>query len=212
MSDCTFCDELSTGEPPSALAGDEERLAWLSQQWAILPSLGPVSPLHLLVVPRRHCTFALAAADAVPTIDAVAQAARERFSSDVDVLVFEHANAASGCGVVHAHAHVVTVPRNVEVRGIFGRESSHRLRSLNDIEELRQELSWCKVAGASSAAISVRLPSQTGRRAVAAANGVTFDTDWKAYTHRPWFESSRRAAFELADVLRRSACLARPAA
>jgi diadenosine tetraphosphate (Ap4A) HIT family hydrolase len=188
---------------PSGVPGD--RLEWLGAEWALAPSLGPVSPVHILLLPREHRACALTCTGALTLVEKLGRALRTAIAPQHDALLFEHANSTTGCGILHAHVHLVAVPSGFDATDVFGSMSAKRIESLAALLGEERELSWSSdTRGGLFAAVDVRLPSQTGRRAVAAANSARFDTDWKTYTHSPWFEGSRRVSQQLAATLRRS--------
>jgi hypothetical protein len=160
--------------------------------------------MHLLLIPKRHVTFALSeagASDVVTRVHALAQAAypAER------VIAFEHANSPTGCGVLHAHVHIAVVPTSFDRDSVFAQVPARSVATLQSLVGIERELSWVRDGSELRATDPGRIASQTARRAVARANAVTFSDDWKTYTHLPWFESSRRTAEEIAQVLRSEA-------
>jgi diadenosine tetraphosphate (Ap4A) HIT family hydrolase len=214
--DCGLCDELSEGTMPSQLRDrGQRRLNWLDDDWALFASLGPVSPVHLLLAPCAHATFSLQRPGALALIERLTSTLRELEPLGRRFVLFEHANSARGCGVTHAHVHALTVPRSIRTQDLFGPFGGTPMPGLSEIAAERSELFWwTTLDGAPRATVDVSMPSQWARRAAGMANDVAFDTDWKAYTHMAWFESSCRVADEIASMLRAPSCLApaRPAA
>jgi diadenosine tetraphosphate (Ap4A) HIT family hydrolase len=212
MSNCSLCLELRTGLAPVA-AGVDTRIERINDDWVLFPSLGPVSPMHIIVMPRAHHTFSLRSDGAAQILAATSSALKEIVAPDSRLLMFEHANSSTGCGVLHAHVHAVTVPHDFDTESLFGNAVPTRCGLLGDLSGELLELFWCfESEDGLWAALDARLPSQTARRAVGAANSISFNADWKIYTHGPWFESSHRVARSLATMLRRSAWPAKPAA
>ena len=113
---CCFCTELSGRSGDFASIYPEitkGRFVHQTPGFVVFPSLGQLSPGHLLIVPRLHVkSFAAlptALRDEAVQVFAWAVSAVERqFSAPV---CFEHGSAeaaeSGGCGIVHAHLHVV---------------------------------------------------------------------------------------------------------
>src|SRR4051794_15575331 len=117
--DCLICGQIS-GSPErdliySLLGGRYQRPVLLeSRSFAVMPSVGPLVPGHVLICPRRH-----ARSFAVLTAAETAEAALmlrtvERRLLDVfggPVQFFEHGSAPVGtavaCSVEHAHVHAL---------------------------------------------------------------------------------------------------------
>lgn len=120
---CCFCDELSGGHENQykAIYGREapSRLLWRTTNFAVVPSLGALVQDYLLVIPFSHVT----------SIRELGVSARQELASTVGQLracledgarrtvIFEHGNpvgaTSGGCGIVHAHLHVVPIKRQV---------------------------------------------------------------------------------------------------
>jgi len=135
------------------------------------------------------------------TIETAIAVWSQRFPSFV---VFEHANAATGCGITHAHVHFVNV--QAEARAAFREAASPSpLLSLSLLSDDRRELFW-SVDSLGNAFVDTSGPfrSQFARRAIAKLGGVEFSTDWKAYTHEAWYRSSASAARTFAVDLRQA--------
>jgi diadenosine tetraphosphate (Ap4A) HIT family hydrolase len=117
---CDFCNELSGvggGEFARRHPAIDSRTVWASPELAALPTLGPLTRGHALIVPRAHFTAcASMPASLKRQVEnlVLAFATRER-AAGRDLLWFEHGSAApgssGGCGIVHAHLHVLPTPR-----------------------------------------------------------------------------------------------------
>jgi len=121
---CEFCREF-VGHPGHEFhrryAGIlESRIVWKSASHILLPSLGQLSPGHVLLLPWRHVS---SFAELTPIEEAEAESALEglrRFlgSAFGKPLIFEHGlppdASSGGCGVIHAHTHIVPIEREVQ--------------------------------------------------------------------------------------------------
>lgn len=111
---CDLCKELG-----AAVAHVEGRPRWESLEFVVMPTIGPLSPGHVLLMPCRHVTsFAeLSTSETVSAIRVSSElesALERRFGPTI---AFEHGSMnvsdAGGCGIDHAHMHFVPVSRRV---------------------------------------------------------------------------------------------------
>jgi hypothetical protein len=122
MSDCQLCravlgfgDEEFTRRYPMA----PPRLVRLAdERVALMPSVGSLGQLHALVLPTEHArsTAGVAAHPRRALWAAVTRLRTQLARSGGSSVVFEHGlppRGGRGCGVDHAHAHVVTIPPGV---------------------------------------------------------------------------------------------------
>jgi len=112
MTNCRMCSNLGIHTP----ADDWDKPLLESENFAALPSLGALVEGWLLLVPRRH--FISVGALPQPLLREMEEMKRLLCSAVEEnygqACIFEHgpskANCAVGCGVDHAHLHVVPVP------------------------------------------------------------------------------------------------------
>jgi diadenosine tetraphosphate (Ap4A) HIT family hydrolase len=122
--ECCLCGQIR-GDPRNDLVArllPEEpyrrRVMLESRSFAVLPSLGPLAPGHVLLCPRHHVgSFAQvdAALHAEYCEIKATLVARLRAMYEGEITIFEHGMAADRgrmvCTVDHAHLHVVPLPR-----------------------------------------------------------------------------------------------------
>jgi len=197
---CDLCDELAgRGAPEQVRAAGGRQIHWISRSFAMLPSLGPVSSIHLLLVPRTHQTLALANGG----VDDVAPVIARWRAYHRNSVVFEHGNAASGCGVHHAHVHLVTLGLPASAHQLFPDLDLAKHTALKTIADEQQETFWC-IAGDGDvwACHQSGLRSQYARHRVAIHNRVPFCSDWRQHNHVPWFQTGVAAARDWATESR----------
>lgn len=121
---CSFCAELR-GEPegslwpPPAHLPKGPRIVAEGPRYVALPSLGPIVPGHMLIVPRSHCQSMSAAIGSIRNeLIAFAHQVSDAMETAYgqNPLLFEH-GAAEGslckpCTVGHAHWHLVPAECN----------------------------------------------------------------------------------------------------
>jgi diadenosine tetraphosphate (Ap4A) HIT family hydrolase len=196
---CSLCDEFSGGQENefSALYGAHlTSRVWLSApNFLALPSLGPLSAGHSLIVPRRH---ALSLGHVPAELQAefhefkneVREALRQHFGAP---LWFEHGcvdDRGGGCGIYHAHLHAVPVDRDLPSiparlsRQFSGGPSVDGWQTTAELVARGAPYLYFETRSGQQYVYEVeQLPSQFMRRLIAAELG-----------HRPW--DWRAAGFE----------------
>jgi hypothetical protein len=189
---CDFCVELQAPMTP-------DRVAWLDdRRWALMATKGPLSENHLLLVPAEHRHFSLESGVHLERVEQLVQ----KWSASVpgtSWIAFEHANAPVGCGVTHAHVHLLATATSVPREAIFAGMRHSHIHSLADVCGDQRELLWCAGdAFGPTVAVHAEIPSQLARRRIAEATGLGFSWDWRAYTHAAWFDANVQLARKLA--------------
>lgn len=120
VSECDFCLEFerSPWSTFGRLFGSvmDSRILWRSASLVALPSLGAISPGHLLLMPVEHVTSLahLTEPDRRET-EAIASSLQTYLAQTFlgPVVLFEHGllpdQLGGGCGVDHAHLHFIPV-------------------------------------------------------------------------------------------------------
>ncbi len=122
-SPCCLCSQIAGREAndliASLLPGEPyaRRVMLDTPSFALIPSLGPLSPGHSLLCPRTHIRcFALLAEAPYAEYLGLKRSLRSAFERlySAGVHLFEHGMAASGdrvpCSVEHAHLHLAPLP------------------------------------------------------------------------------------------------------
>jgi ATP adenylyltransferase len=113
---CDFCREARGISPCTEWAvrvsRTVSRFKWQGTHLDIVPSLGPIVPGHLLVIPRVHVTaMSVASPAALDELDSALERLGHAFLLGNRPLWFEHgslgAPSAGGCGIEHAHLHML---------------------------------------------------------------------------------------------------------
>ena len=116
---CGFCQEIRLGSVDRNIAEQyrcESRIFWHSPLNLVMPSVGPLAPGHVLVVPRDHVrnSRALPTDHKQDILELLSKT--ELFLSNTfrsGVYVFEHGiptdQEGGGCGVDHAHIHLLPI-------------------------------------------------------------------------------------------------------
>jgi diadenosine tetraphosphate (Ap4A) HIT family hydrolase len=110
-TECPFCQETRS---PSSFCRGLSRVLWESDELVVLPTLGPLAQAHVLFIPKLHVrSFAdLADAPQRQFYRHLASLSRSLTAVFGPTVAFEHglpaSQAGGGCGVSHAHMHVVS--------------------------------------------------------------------------------------------------------
>lgn len=191
-SGCRFCARLREVDPePSAQWTPVRR----GKRLLAVPSIGPLLPGWLLVLPTSHelsfadlsCEVAVAA-----ELEEIAAWWTDLFGP---LTWFEHGPASEGspvgCGVDHAHMHLVPLAGLDLLALARSRMPSLRFEPIGGVDEInlsRQAgtpyLYLRAESGQSWIASSPRIPSQFFRQLIAAAQGRPDEFDWKCHSHR----------------------------
>ena len=104
MSDCLFC-RIIAGEIPAKKVYEDEQII-------VIEDIAPVSPTHLLLIPRRHFVNLLDMEQAdIPLIGHIcrvaATIARERDIAENGFRIVINNNAGAGQSVFHIHFHLL---------------------------------------------------------------------------------------------------------
>lgn len=125
-NECIICSEFFYGEADKVYltelyeyCGIKNRVLYEDEQFIVIPSLGPVSDCHLLVIPKCHVTsFAMLDAEsfnnAEKIITKISHIVRTKFGN---CIVFEHGTLndemKSSASCNHAHMHIVSCNQSI---------------------------------------------------------------------------------------------------
>jgi histidine triad (HIT) family protein len=104
MSDCLFC-RIIEGEIPAKKVYEDEQIV-------VIEDIAPVSPTHLLLIPRRHFVNLLDMDESdIPLIGHIFQVApriaRDRNIDENGFRIVNNNNAGAGQSVFHIHFHLL---------------------------------------------------------------------------------------------------------
>ncbi len=118
MSACEFCDEFQGGNANAYALRYRttlpNRVIFGSDTFRIMPSIGQIAPGHLLIVPVEHvCALADLPVDLHDVFGDLYRSAKFLLRSAYGRhVLFEHGirqPGSGGCGIDHAHMHVIPV-------------------------------------------------------------------------------------------------------
>lgn len=193
MNTCCLC---------SSLASRNSRDFWNqplfeTANFAVLPSLGSLVEGWVLIVPRDHfiCMGALSAGLWLELKGLKAVIAASLAQQYGEICAFEHGahapNRQVGCGVDHAHLHLVPVPTRIdltkaaeeflpiEVRWLPARFEACQSAFSKGEDYLYVE----QPLGAGRIATGAALGGQIFRKAIATQFGVSGEFNWRQYPY-----------------------------
>lgn len=193
-TDCVFCRELQGSRETNFARLYPElrnRVIAETESFVAFPCIGQLVNGHFLIIPRDHdCTLAqthcrLESADA--ELQALLLSAHKILGvRPRDSMLFEHGALAAhdgGCGIYHAHLHVLPNAGHIDGRSFIQSTSSFESGSLTRAyENIPQKQPYALVGSAmhgfKSWTLTEPLPSQTLRKKVAAALEISA-WDWR---------------------------------
>ncbi len=189
MSGCRLCKELSSTDPK----GSWNKPLIDFGSFVVLPSLGALLPGWLLLVPKQHAISLGALQDSATANlnefkNRLAGALEQRYGS---VCAFEHGpsreNCLVGCGVDHAHLHLVPFsfdlcsavapylpPRIAWSQASFAECQAAHQKGL-DYLYLEQPIGYGRIV------THPKFGSQVFRRGIAARLGISHKFNWREY-------------------------------
>jgi diadenosine tetraphosphate (Ap4A) HIT family hydrolase len=200
---CSFCSELAHGEMPATFHPHtpvRHRLMDRNGLFALLPSVAPLAVGHLMLVPIEHVRSVaqLPAKERIRVIGAAAKYAARLAHGHEAVALFEHGvgtELEGGCGVDHAHVHLVPTTRAAiaEARRRilldYRDASRYDLKSFLDATPASESYLWFGASdGPVSAVRTHEIPSQYLRRTLGELVGREWD--WRRLSGWMDFQAS----------------------
>jgi diadenosine tetraphosphate (Ap4A) HIT family hydrolase len=205
---CEFCDELrdvGSSRFGKLYTTERSRVLLEGPELVAMPTLGQLFKGSVLVLPREHVeAAAMMSAGQLDELEATVAVLERRMSLFGPCVVFEHGarcHTGAGCGIYHAHVHIVPVPKEVSCGELLGDgfQYANSFRSvLGNLCGTASYVFFRDTAGLTayrdlSSTPRRNFPSQFLRRRLAEYFGVDRPWDWRRYDYQePW----------LLDVLR----------
>lgn len=182
-ADCVFCREIEGSRETNFAKRYPElstRIVGETESLVAFPCIGQLSPGHFLIVPKKHVATMRDAAAATVAFGAQFSAIAAHVHSLLDVdpqgsLYFEHGAecpADGGCGIYHAHFHVVPGAGHVDLTSNFPGQSRSSHRDISSALTAVSSNGSYLMFGSSKKgfvgqSLTAPLPSQSLRRMVA---------------------------------------------
>ena len=144
--DCTFCNEIRGDgennffkmylEKTFSLDNIKDRIIAETNNFILIPTIGPLLPGHLLLVSKdHHISFSHIPINLIHETEVIKQNLRNIMNhSYCTPVFFEHGpmsscEAGGGCCYIHAHLHII--PVEVDVKNEFEKYGLHK-RKINN--------------------------------------------------------------------------------
>jgi ATP adenylyltransferase len=197
---CLFCQHLQDGGPTTRAS---ERALLETDDFVVWPSVGALVVGWVLIVPKAHVLNLAGLTD-----DLLAQLDRLRLEIKSSLrrlgsplLSFEHGpgakGAAAGCGIDHAHLHVVPWPD--DVRRDTARRANFMFKPVSGIAAARNPAEtgrsylYVEDTAGQWLATAPNIPSQLVRRVIANSLDAPQKFDWRRFP----FDSNTARTIEL---------------
>ena len=126
MDNCEFCAELrneSSARFWEMYPNLSSRVVEATENFVAMPSIGQLFPGSLLVLPRLHIeTSAFLSLQCRQELDSFLGTLSSKLRRIGAPVFFEHGATScsgGGCGIYHAHVHIVPLPRCIEPKALF---------------------------------------------------------------------------------------------
>jgi diadenosine tetraphosphate (Ap4A) HIT family hydrolase len=195
---CEFCEELSgrSSRIEKIYGAGFRRIVRSYGEVVVMPTIGQLFLGSMLIVPREHVeTIADANARVQEEVEEALIDIQGRLQHLGRVVLFEHGakrSTSSGCGVYHAHLHVVPVPAHIASKEFLPTAVAESGASLRGAWKALQHSSnyfICQDTHGRLAYVEGSadpgapwLQSQFGRRQLVRFFGLNADWDWKRYS------------------------------
>lgn len=181
--DCVFCRELSGSRDTNFAKRYPElasRMIGETESLIAFPCIGQLTPGHFLIVPKYHDTTFRETSVRTSDINFQFHSLNSHVhsilgESESESLYFEHGAECAdngGCGIYHAHIHVIPRASHVELRKYFPASKESQSRTIHEaLAALSAEGPYVMFGSAKhgffSLGLEAPLPSQTLRKYVA---------------------------------------------
>lgn len=189
---CDFCDEFSGGTQNAFIelyqGSLADRTVLETNSFKVVPSLGQIVQGYLLVIPKTHCcALADLGVELLEELDQLKLRLVSAMGAEYGTCaLFEHgtrAEGSGGCGISHAHLHVLPLPHAKDplekLKTSFQHERISGITALGIIKPSCSYLYYEDTCGSCHVFYPTFLPSQYMRRILAESLGVE-SWDWRA--------------------------------
>lgn len=208
---CDYCQEFAGSSSVYELRqhlASRSRLITV-EDWVVFPTVSPLSRKHLLIAPFRHVRSIRQCSELeLRTLRKVVTAASRDIIEPGEVFVsFEHGvgqTSSNGCGVVHAHMHLVVLPSSTLARVRDALRSRLKLLSTGPHWQVLSAISSGSAYITFGSTGDVDLfdgtdaPSQLTRRLIGESLGISWN--WRDFSHWDWFDQTMNRLPDLTHV------------
>lgn len=195
MNQCEFCREFEGHSPRlEGVYGTllSTRIILKTDRFVVLPTLGQIFAGSLLILPIDHMdTFAQLTFDAKNELEELISNVVKRVSQYGHPIIFEHGATEStggGCGIYHAHLHLVPAPEATMASTLFPEHQSRTTDIFSAWNKMRSASEYLLMSAGGETLYSDlskttdNYPSQFFRRRITEHFHLSAPWDWRAYT------------------------------
>jgi diadenosine tetraphosphate (Ap4A) HIT family hydrolase len=195
MHHCEFCQEFAGSSPRfEKLYGQlaSTRVIARTGRFVALPTLGQLFTGSLLILPVDHVeTCARLTAEARQELGELVAKMAHRVREFGEPIIFEHGATeptGGGCGIYHAHLHIVPVPNPTLASTLFPEHQAQTQdlqRAWDSLQNVDEYLLMCADGQTLYSDLTgqpKRFPSQFFRRRIAEHFRLEAPWDWRLYT------------------------------
>ncbi len=194
---CEFCKELA-GEEKTYFNDIykgvlNSRITRLSPEFSVVPTIGQLLSGWLMLITNEHCdNFASLSLEKQVIAMKQIHKLQDILFSDTPTVIFEHgveACSGRGCGIYHAHVHIVPLPNLIKVEQLVHNQKGDEYKSpieawqnaSNCSEYLMVTDSYNKTTLFENVTDDRLFPSQFCRMRIVDLFGLPKPWDWRKY-------------------------------
>lgn len=205
-STCDFCKEIEGIKASSfyQIYGNKagSRIIYQDDSFFVVPTIGQLFKHSLLILPKNHVeSLSELKNEELKSLQRVFKKLKESLKKYGSIVGFEHGAkscTSGGCGIYHAHLHLVPLPYEISMFDFFKQKylvSSSLVSGLNrlvDAQEYLLAINPDNTCGTLNLSESLeKYPSQYFRRKLSEHFGLEGSWDWRKYNSpEPWLVDS----------------------
>lgn len=206
MKNCEFCKEIEgikTGSFHQIYGKSAgSRIIYQDDLFFVVPTLGQLFKHSLLILPKNHLeSLSELKNDELRNLQSVFTKVKESLKKYGSVVGFEHGAKSctkGGCGIYHAHLHLIPLPYEISMfdffkhRHILSSSLTSGLSQLVDAKEYLLAINPDNTCGTLNLSnFSEEYPSQYFRRKLSEHFSLESSWDWRKYNSpEPWLVDS----------------------
>ncbi len=123
---CEFCIEINDFKHSrfTEIYGKTQRFVFVDRNFYVMPTIGQLFTGSLLIIPKDHyCSYAEIPQELLPKLKLIIDHFDNRLKHFGKAILFEHGTTpkiGGGCGIYHAHIHMVPAPSTIPPEFILG--------------------------------------------------------------------------------------------
>lgn len=205
-NDCEFCEEIIDSKIGSFYeiynGTSSSRIIYEDHNFVILPTIGQLFKYSLLVIPKEHVErLSDLENNKLILLEEIFLKTKSFLSKYGSVVAFEHGakcETKGGCGIYHAHMHIIPLPEPISLSKFFKHDFINCNNLVNGLETIKNSSEYllsvnndntCAVLDISK--YQNEYPSQFFRQELWRYFNLTNSWNWKDYNFtEDWLLSS----------------------